>query len=514
MPAKETGEAAGCDLFCRASFQNTNTLWAGTDDGKLWITHDQGKNWKDITPAELTPWSKVTQISASHFDDETAYVSVSRFRMDDLHPYVYRTRDGGATWQSIVGGLGADAPVNTVREDTVRKGLLFAGTESAVWMSLDAGDHWQSLQSNLPHTSMRDLWIKDNDLIVATHGRAFWILDDISVLRQLDDVKAGAEAVLFKPGNAYRVRRSTYTDTPLPSDEPAGKNPPDGAVIDYYLPASVTGPVTLEILDGEGKVVRKYASSDAPYATDQQLASQLIPLYWLERPSALPGGAGMHRWVWDLHYATPLATNYGYPISAVPHATPRTPQGPLALPGSYQVRLTVNGKMFSAPLGVSMDPRVKASAADLQSLFALETRLAATVSSGAEAALGVHSVREQIKKMGAGVKPGLQDAAEKVDKKLGLLLKPDEKAEPGLDELCEAVEALYAQVDQADAAPTAAQQAAAADIGTRLSAAVANWQRLKGGAVADLNHQLTAAHLPGLDPEQKPASMPQGGDLD
>ena len=189
-------------------------------------------------------------------------------------------------------------------------------------MSLDDGDHWQSLQYNLPHTSMRDLEIKDDDLIVATHGRSFWILDDIAALRQLDSVKSDTEPFLFKPDAAWRARRSTYTDTPLPIDEPAGENPPDGAAIDYYLGKPVTGPVTLEILDSSDKRVRKYASTDAPYATQEELSRQLIPLYWLQMPAVLSAAPGMHRWVWDLHYATPIAGRYQYPISAVPHRTP------------------------------------------------------------------------------------------------------------------------------------------------------------------------------------------------
>ena len=512
LPANATEKRRGAIYSVAASFQKVGTLWAGTDDGKLWITHDQGKNWKDITPPALTPWSKVTQISASHFDDNTAYVSVSRFRIDDLHPYLYRTSDAGATWQPIAAGLPENGPVNTVREDPVRKGLLFAGTENEVWMSPDAGDHWQSLQLNLPHTSMRDLLVNGNDLILATHGRSFWILDDISMLRQLAAVKTGADAILFQPGDAYRVRRSTYTDTPLPPGEPAGENPPDGAVIDYYLPPSVTGVVTLEVLDAKGQLVRKYASSDAPYATEQQLASQLIPLYWLQPPAVLPSTPGTHRWVWDLHEATPLATNYSYPISAVPHATPRTPQGPLALPGGYQVRLTVDGKTFSAPLVIKIDPRVGATAADLAREHSLESQLATSVSSGAEAELAMHSLRDQIAKISnAGVKA----PAEGLDKQLAQLLSPEEKhEEPGLDDLTEAVEALYGQVSQADAAPTAAQQQAADDLGKKISVAVGNWQRLKMTGLVDLNQQLEGAHLPALDPQQKPESMPQGGDVD
>ncbi len=496
-----------------------NTIWAGTDDGLVWITHDHGKNWKNITPAGITPWSKVTQISASHFDDQTVYVSVSRFRIDDLHPYIYRTHDGGTTWQPVATGLPDDSPVDTVREDPIRKGLLFAGTETAVWTSLDDGDHWQPLQYNLPHTSMRDLWIEGNDLIVATHGRSFWVLDDISPLRQLGGVDAKAEPVLFKPGTAYRIRRDTNTDTPLPADEPAGQNPPDGAAIDYSLPESVKGAVTLEILDAGGKVVRRYSGTDAAESTMDELSKQLIPLYWISMSKTLPGDAGMHRWVWDLRYTTPTATHYEYPISAVPHETPRMPQGPIALPGSYLVRLSVNGKEITAPLTIKMDPRVAASKADLDDLFKLEYELSGMLTSSSEAAMQAHSIREQIEKSSKSGSPELRRTLEKSIEEFTALLNGKEKSAggeeaPGLDEVAGEVSALYTEVGQVDAAPTAAQRTAAEHVSEELSESLRAWGRLKSTAIPELNDKFRNEHLPTLNLDQRPETMPESGDED
>ena len=340
------------------------------------MTRDGGKNWKDITPAALTPWSKVTQLEASHYDDQSAYASVSRFRVDDRHPYIYRTHDGGKTWQLITVGLADDAPIDTVREDPVRKGLLFAGSETSVWMSFDDGDHWQSLQLNLPHTSMRDLWIHDDDLIVATHGRAFWILDHITPLRQISEQTAGSSACLFKPAPAYRIRRDTNTDTPLPPDEPAGENPPDGAVVDYFVAKPASGEVTLEILDAKGKLVRRYSSSDQHEFTESELKALPIPPYWVRIPQTLPASAGLHRWVWDLHATPPDSLRHEFPISAIPFNTPRLPLGVRVLAGTYTAKLTANGVSQTSSLTVKMDPRVKTTPAELVQQFEMETELA------------------------------------------------------------------------------------------------------------------------------------------
>ena len=500
------------------SFKSVNTIWAGTDDGLLWNTRDGGANWKNITPPELTPWSKVTQLTASHFDDDSAYASVSRFRIDDLRPYIYRTHDGGKSWRLITAGL-PDSPVDSVREDPVRKGLLFAGTETSVWVSFDDGDHWQSLQLNLPHTSMRDLWIHDKDLIVSTHGRSFWILDDISPLRQLSDSTAKSEAFLFKPASAVRVRRDMNTDTPLPPDEPTAQNPPDGAVIDYFLAPSVSGPVTLEILDAQGKLVRKFSSTDKPEHTREELAKELIPLYWLRMPKILSASAGMHRFVWDLHYATPLSTRSDYPISAIPGDTPRSPQGPMALPGQYTVRLTVNGHALPQPLVVTMDPRVPATREQLAVEFQKQQLLASLMTESTEAITQARSLREQIQKL-TGKSPAapaenpanppasklsgpLADAVSAFEKKLtgilgagGFGVPPSPS--PTLARASGNVAALYGELDRADAAPTVAQLAAIDATGKDFAAVLKQWTDLKSADLPALNRQLKSANMPEL----------------
>jgi photosystem II stability/assembly factor-like uncharacterized protein len=361
-------EELGVIYSIAPSYVDGGVIWAGTDDGYVWVTRDGGAHWRNVTPPGMTAWSKVTQIDASHFDRNTAYVAVSRFRLDDLHPYIYKTHDGGAHWQPIVSGLPADAPVNTVREDSRARGLLFAGTERTVYFSQDDGAAWESLQRNLPSTSIRDLVVHENDVVVGTHGRSFWILDDISPLRQ--HVTPSAIA-LFKPSAAYRVRRDTWTDTPLPPEEPAGQNPPDGAVLDYYLPSNASN-VSIEILDSRGHLVRRYTNHDAAPPIDPQIT---VPTYWVRIPQPPGASAGMHRFLWDYRYADPLAVSHDYPISAIYHDTPRTPQGVLALPGTYTVRLTVDGHVRRQTLRLLMDPRINLSSAALAAQFSLASRI-------------------------------------------------------------------------------------------------------------------------------------------
>jgi photosystem II stability/assembly factor-like uncharacterized protein len=370
----EKGAHRGVIYTIAPSHRDTSTIWVGTDDGLIHVSRDGGRRWRDVTPAPLRdrPWAKISLMDASHFDAGTAYAAVNTFRLDDLHPHIFRTRDGGASWTEIVSGLPDGAIVNVVREDPKRRGLLYTGTERAVYVSFDDGDHWQSLRLNMPATSIRDLVVKDDDVAVATHGRSFWILDDVTPLRQLQPQMLRSDVVLFAPQRATRVRWNRNTDTPLPQEEPAGENPPDGAIIDYWL-ASGGDVATLEILDSAGKLVRRFRSTDAP---EPPVPGRNIPDYWIRPPQLLSATAGMHRFVWDLHYPPPAAPRFEYPISAAFMNTPREPRGPWALPGSYTVRLSVNGHTETKPLVVRMDPRVRTAPSALARQFALATALA------------------------------------------------------------------------------------------------------------------------------------------
>ena len=366
---------------------SVDTIWTGSDDGSVHVTRNGGASWTDVTPKALTAWSKVTQIDASHFGAAAAYLSVSRFRVDDLTPLIYRTRDGGKNWTLITRGLAADASVNVVREDPKTRGLLFAGTEREVYVSFNDGDDWRPLSLNLPRTSVRDLIVHGDDLAIATHGRGFWILDNMTPLRELAagvvqafrPATAGLKprttaARLYKPQAAYRLRRDNWTDTPLPPEFPAGTNPPDGAIVDYYLDAA-TGPVTLEITTTSGTIVRRYASADPLEPLDEKSIN--VPPYWARPPRILSAAKGMHRFVWDLRHPPPGAVQRDFPISAIPGDTPLEPPGVLALPGTYVVKLTAAGATFTQPLTLKMDPRASITPLGLVQQFTLAAKIAA-----------------------------------------------------------------------------------------------------------------------------------------
>src|SRR5208282_2835325 len=322
-------------------------IWAGSDTGLIHVTRDGGKSWKDVTPPEVSAWSKITLIEASHYDAAVAYAAIDRSRLDDQTPYIYRTRDYGASWQLITSGIRAAAFVRAVREDpfsgSKSKGLLFAGTELGVYVSFDDGDHWQSLQLNLPATSVRDLTIHGDDLVIATHGRSFWILDNITPLRQARDAEEAAGAWLYRPATAVRMDRDSFAGTPLPPEEPTAENPPDGAMIDYFLPSGASS-VELDVFDAQQNLVRHFSSESASDKRTAKHESIPVAERWFPKPEVLEKSAGLHRFVWNLAWASS-----GGPTSDE-DADYHVPRGPKAVPGSYQVRLTVDGKAQSQTL--------------------------------------------------------------------------------------------------------------------------------------------------------------------
>ena len=324
---------------------DVNIIWCGTDDGLVWVTKDGGTNWSNVTPSGMTSWSKVSQIDAGHFAAGVAYISVNRLRCDDQKPYIYKTSDFGVTWSLIVDGLD-NSPVNAVREDPKKPGLLYAATETKVCFSADDGAHWNSLRTNMPATSIRDLVVHDDDLVIGTHGRGFWIMDSVNMLRDLD-------SVLAQPSVAYTIEWNRNTDTPLPPEEPTGKNPPDGVCIDYYLPSGASS-VTLEVVNAKGEVQRKFSNADVLKPIDPRTIT--VDPRWAKAPSPLRATKGSHRFVWDLREA---GKTTGLSMAAIWLSTPIN-RGEFVEPGKYTVRLTVDGKSYERPLEIKADPDGKA----------------------------------------------------------------------------------------------------------------------------------------------------------
>ncbi len=441
-------------------------LWVGTDDGRVWRTRDEGAHWLDVTPAGLAPWSKVGIIDSSHFDPDTAYIAVDRHRLDDFRPYVYRTHDGGQTWTGAATGIPDGAFVNAVREDPVRRGLLYAGTEKGVYVSFDDGDHWQGLQLNLPVTSVRDLDVHGRDVVAATHGRAFWILDDVTPLRQVEAALAAVPSHLFAPASAVRLRPAGFTGTPLPKDEPMAANPPAGAYIDYVLGATVTGPVVIRILDAQGGVVRRYSSEDRLPGTD--LTKTRVAPEWTPPPSAPPTTPGMHRFVWPIRYLAPTALAESKPYA----------DGVWAPPGRYTVELGVGAQRQTQPLTVVPDPRVVMTPEAYARQFALARRIEAV---SARVAAAVTAGDAAHKRLAAG---GPAD----LDLQVQVLLGPDFGAAPAgppppgltaLRVLAGKLTRLLDAVDGADAPPSPDAEAGFAQLEPVAEAALSAWQALQ-----------------------------------
>ena len=332
-------------------------IWVGTDDGLVQLTRDGGKHWQDVTPKGMPFYGRVNQVEASPTDPATAYVAVDTHRQDMFHPYAFRTHDYGKTWQAITDGIPDDQFVYVVRQDLKSPRLLYAGTNAGVYVTFDDGDHWQPLQANLPNARVRDLTLHGDDLVAATHGRALWVLDDVTPLREVSDGLLKQEAHLFKPAEAVRLRRNENKDTPLPPEVPGAPNPPQGAILDYWLGAGVQGPVQLAIYDTKGNLVRRYVSDAAARKLDTE--DQYFTDDWLSAPESLPAAPGAHRFVWDLRYPRPASLSYGYSIASVyQQGGALLPEGPLVLPGTYTVKFTAAGKTQTASLKVIQDPRM------------------------------------------------------------------------------------------------------------------------------------------------------------
>lgn len=487
--------------------KDVNRIWAGTDDGLIQLTIDGGAHWKDVTPKELVPFAKVSILDAGHFDAATAYAAINTLRLDDMHPHIFRTHDNGRTWTEIVNGLPPDAPVDVVREDPQRKGLLYAGTERAVYVSFDDGDHWQSLRLNMPASSVRDVIIKGDDLIAATHGRGFWILDDVTPLRQLTDEIAASKAHLFKPETAIRIRWDMNTDTPLPPDEATAPNPPDGAIIDFYLGSATTGPVSLDILDSAGKLVRRYSSEDPVEPVDPMLA---VPKYWVRPPQAFPNQPGMHRVLWDLHY-TSLAEGgrQNLPIAAIAHDTVPPPNSPWVMPGRYTVKLTANGESYTQPLLVKMDPRVKTLPAALNQQFTLSRQCYDDLLAATKALQELRAVQQQLRGVKERANGAAADSVATLEKKLteiggagggGRGGFGGGRGAPAGPETIATVNAslttLMRMIEAADVAPTTQATAGAAEKRASLRKLMQRWNSVKTTDLPALNAQLKQASLP------------------
>jgi photosystem II stability/assembly factor-like uncharacterized protein len=419
----ETPAPRGSVTALAPSPLDVNVLWAGTGDGLIQVTTD-GTKWTDVTPPQIKPWTRIFNMDAGHFDTKTAYVAANTLRLDDMNPHLWRTHDGGKTWTEINHGIAGGAVTNSIREDPRKKGLLYAATDTQVWVSFDDGDNWHSLRLDMPAISVRDIQVKDDasclcsDLVAGTHGRGFWILDDVTPLRQAAEAAAASDAYLFKPVIGVRVRFATNDPTPWPPEVPAGENPPPGAIVDYYLPAAASGDVKLEFLNAAGKVVRTYSSSDPVRrpdpATDPVAYNRLcqqtptapdcgLPLYWPAPPQVLKAGAGMHRFTWDMHY-DPLPGGGGGGgrggggggNGAVPHRTYPGVNSPWVPPGAYTVRLTANGKSVTQPITIKMDPRVKITP-EVQRIFTLTAQAEDNARNAANAHKDARALLEKLK---------------------------------------------------------------------------------------------------------------------
>ncbi len=506
-----------------ASPMDVGILWAGTDDGNIQVTMDGGGNWTNVTPPAIKPWTRIFNIEAGHFDRGTAYAAANTMRIDDMNPHFWRTHDGGKSWTEIDTGLAPGAVANSIREDPRQKGLLYAATETQVWVSFDDGDHWHSLRLDMPAVSVRDIQLKDDstclcsDLVAGTHGRGFWILDNVTPLRQAAAAQAATAAYLFEPATAVRVRFGMNEPTEWPRELPHGESAPPGGLIDYYLAADAKGPVLLDVLDASGKVIRSYSSEDPVLTPDpaidpagydkicQQNAAApdcRVPLYWTAPQNVVATRKGMHRFSWDLHFEPigdePRASAGA--TGAVPgHAYPAV-DAPWAPPGKYTVRLTVNGKAYTQPLTLALDPRVKTAAADLARLAELSRQMY-------DGAIAAHAAYEEaralVKALDAAGGPDAAAFKAQVEavapaprpRPAGFFRRAAPSGPPTLNSASDEMMAAAMAMQGAEVAPTARDVAACDEARTRSDDVMGKWRTLSTTGLAALNAKRTAAGL-------------------
>jgi photosystem II stability/assembly factor-like uncharacterized protein len=499
-PSKPTLESAkragyGVVFTIAPSPLSRDVIWAGSDTGLIQVTRDGGKNWRDVTPPGVRPWSKISLMEASHFDPAEAYAAVERGRLDDRAPYMYRTRDYGTSWQLVTNGITAPAFVRAVREDPQTRGLLFAGTEFGVYISFDDGDHWQSLQMNLPVTGVRDLVIHGDDLIAATFGRAFWVLDNITPLRQTQEARRARGPFFYHPATAVRVDNDSFSGTPIPPEEPTADNPPNGAMFDYFLPVEAKA-VQLEILDAQNHLVRKFSSED--HSSEEKSSPKYQPLpvaeRWFTKPEILEKSAGMHRFVWNLTWGSS-----GGP-SADEDSEYRNPTGPKAVPGTYQVRLAIDGKTQEQTLTVIMDPRSPATPAVLARQLQLGRDIFGETVAARRALAEIGSVQKQLAEIQKKVESQhgpIQSALAEAQSAVGKILpnKPAAVDGSGLQDAYTGLASALRVVEGGDRAVPSQAIAVYSECSPQIKARIAEWAQFKETTLANLNRQLHDAGL-------------------
>jgi hypothetical protein len=507
-----------------ASTVGRGLIWVGTSNGLIKVTRNEGATWTDVSIPNLPDSNRtaVQMVEPSHFTAGEAYAALDAHNLGDFQPQLYRTRDYGKTWTKIVTGLPTGqiggSFTHLIREDTKKAGLLFAGTESGMYVSFDDGDHWQSLQLNLPTTSYRDAFIKGNDLVVGTYGRGIWILDDISPLRQMTG-SAPAEVVkLFEPGAAVRIRRNTNQNTPFPPEVPHSDNAPDGALITYYLASAPAGTITLDVLDSSGAVVRHLSS--APITPVKEAAAPPEPSFWLETPKPMPAHAGLNRINWDIRYDDPPAFSHSFEINANPGNTPASPEGPLALPGVYTIKLTVDGRSYTQRLTVRDDPRSPATAAALREMHGLHMKILQGMSESWNGYQQAASVRAALAadtgSSVADVATGAKALAARIDTVAGSPGGPSgfffrRSTTPSFVGVNGALVRQLNQLELGDGAPTPGDLADYASACSDLSKAAAAWHALNEKDIVAFNTVLAKNNLQPVVGAPSPLVVPTCG---